>query len=367
MPNANSKICILHDTFLYKGGGERLILTMAKILDADLAAGFFSSGSFEPREQGFNGKLIAVSSPLFTKGLRHLKLKWAFLFNTKFLAKYDTVLFSGDCIEAVRNIRKDAKAFYYCHTPPRYLFDQKNVYANKLHKYVRPVFYAVAKILAWWYMYNLKKFRAIFTNSKNTQERLKAFTGFDSTVIYPSVDTQKFVPLNTRGDYYFSFARLSSIKRVDLVVQAFLQMPEKNLVFTYGKNDPEKEKILRMTENAQNIHAIESPDDTEFLELLGNAIATIYIPVDEDFGMSPVESMACGIPVIGVNDGWLKETIVDNATGFLLPANVRMEDIVTAVRSMSAEYADTMRETCIKRAKDFSNEVLTEQLLLHMK
>ena len=110
MENAKPKTCILHDTFLYKGGGERLILAMAKILDADLAAGFFSEGSFDPRKQGFTGKMISVSTPLFAKGLRHLKLKWAFLFKTGFLREYDAVLFSGDCIEAVRNVHKDARA-----------------------------------------------------------------------------------------------------------------------------------------------------------------------------------------------------------------------------------------------------------------
>ncbi|MCB9806641.1 glycosyltransferase [Candidatus Peribacteria bacterium] len=62
----------------------------------------------------------------------------------------------------------------------------------------------------------------------------------------------------------------------------------------------------------------ESPSDSELRELIRGAEATIYIPVDEDFGMSPVESMSCGTPVIGVNDGGLKETIIDGETGFLI-------------------------------------------------
>jgi hypothetical protein len=99
----NKKTIILHDTFLYKGGGERLILMMGKALGADIATGFFSKGSFDLRKEGFTGKMIEVSSEIFAKGFRHIKLKFAFLFKTKFLKEYDTVIFSGDSISAVRN------------------------------------------------------------------------------------------------------------------------------------------------------------------------------------------------------------------------------------------------------------------------
>lgn len=79
-------------------------------------------------------------------------------------------------------------------------------------------------------------------------------------------------------------------------------MPDKNLVFTYGKNDPECEKIFAKIQNAKNIFAIPAPSDADFIALVQNTIANIYIPIDEDFGMSPVEAMACGVPTIGVNE-----------------------------------------------------------------
>lgn len=87
-----------------------------------------------------------------------------------------------------------------------------------------------------------------------------------------------------------------------MIVDAFLQMPDKNLVFTYGKNDPLKDEILEKCKNAKNIFPLPAPSDVEFIQLVQGAIANIYIPVDEDFGMSPVESMACGVPVIGVDE-----------------------------------------------------------------
>jgi hypothetical protein len=72
--------------------------------------------------------MISVSSEIFKKGFRHIKLKIAFLFKTKFLKEYDTVIFSGDSISAVRNCKKTTKKIYYCHTPPRYLYDLNELY-----------------------------------------------------------------------------------------------------------------------------------------------------------------------------------------------------------------------------------------------
>ena len=65
--NQKPKIAIIHDSFLYRGGGERLVTLMAKVLDADLVSGFFSEGSFDPRELGFTGHIIPLGKPVFRK------------------------------------------------------------------------------------------------------------------------------------------------------------------------------------------------------------------------------------------------------------------------------------------------------------
>ena len=131
MKNKN-KVIILHDTFLYKWWWERLILMMSKILNSDLASGFFSRWSFDLRREWFKWNMISVSSEIFKKWFRHIKLKFSFIFNTKFLKNYDIVIFSWDSISAVRNCRKKTKKIYYCHTPPRYLYDLKKDYFKKV-------------------------------------------------------------------------------------------------------------------------------------------------------------------------------------------------------------------------------------------
>lgn len=267
------RIAIIHDAFLYRGGGERLVTLMAKSLDADLITGFFSDGSFDPRELGFEGRMIPLGGPVFAKGIRHLILKWRFFWNARSLREYDIVIFSGDCLGALRHIRYDAKKVYYCHTPPRYLYDMREKYLAGLFFLVRPIFHLAFIFFAFLYEKNLRRFDHIITNSKNVQKRLLEFTGYDSEIVYPPTDADRFAPsyqeavcsdqngiMYTKKQeyqsancqlptaYFLSFARLSPPKRVDLIVDAFLQMPERNLIFCYGKNDPMKETILKKIE-----------------------------------------------------------------------------------------------------------------------
>ena len=95
-----------------------------------------------------------------------------------------------------------------------------------------------------------------------------------------------------------------------------------------------------------------SPSDNELRKLIQEATATIYVPVDEDFGMSPVESMACGTPVIGVDDGGLKESIIQNKTGILIHPRCLPEDIKKAVKNIS--QVNIQSQDCVDRARDFS-------------
>lgn len=117
----------------------------------------------------------------------------------------------------------------------------------------------------------------IITNSNTVQERLKNFTGYDSEIIYPPTDTTFFTPGDSilppdipfaPGAYFYSWARLSSPKRVDFIVDVFLDLPDQNLIFSYGANDPMKDEILAKISGAKNIFAIQAPPDDLLLSLI---------------------------------------------------------------------------------------------------
>jgi len=356
-----NKIVILHDTFLYKWWWERLIIMMWKALKADIASGFFSKWSFDLRKEWFKWKMISVSSEIFKKWFRHIKLKIAFLFNTGFLKKYDTVIFSWDCISAVRNCRKDQKKIYYCHTPPRYIYDLNDVYLWKIRSVFRPFFNFWFLLFKKLYERDIRKMDLILTNSQNTKDRIKKFLWLDAEILYPPVDLDEFKFLKQK-DYYLSFARLSTVKRVDRIVEAFKILEDKKLVIIYWENDPQRYDIMCLANWYKNIEFVTLPWNIWFTDYIGNCIATIYIPINEDFWMSPVESMAAWKPVIWVNDWWLKESIVDWKTWILIDKDAKVDDIVKAVKKLWKKKCLEMREDCENRAKDFSFEKFKSKL-----
>lgn len=366
MSKKENKTIIIHDTFLYKWWWERLILMMAKILKSDLASGFFSEGSFNPRKEWFKGKLIEISSEIFEKWFRHLKLKTAFLFKTKFLKNYDTVIFSGDCISAVRNCSKNSKKIYYCHTPPRYLYDLRESYLAKVPFLLRPIFNLLSNIFKKMYESDIKKMDLILTNSLNTKKRIKEFLWIDSTVLYPPVLLDEFKWIEQK-DYYISVSRLSTAKRIDHIVRAFTKMPDKKLVVIYWENDPQKEEIFEIGKWYNNIKFITCPGNLWFTDYIWWSIAGICIPVDEDFGMVPIESMSAGKPVLWVREWWLKETIIHEKTGYLIPEWWKIEDIIEAIDYLTPERCLMMRSDCEARAREFSIDKFEEKINKYIK
>lgn len=376
MTDKKPKIAILHDAFLYRGGGERLISLMAQAIGADLISGFFSEGSFDPRELGYTGKMIALGQPVFAKGLRHEVLRYRFVHQTAFLKEYDVVIFSGNCLEAVSNCRPDAQKIYYCHTPPRYIFDLRDDYLKRIPRWLHPLANLILNRKSRKYIDLLARIDTIITNSQNVHDRLLAYCGYESEIIYPPTNTAFFTPWDSAlpvdvpfpaWEYFYSWARLSPPKRVDLIIEAFIQMPDKRLIFSYWANDPMRAELLEKIQWYTNIHAIQAPSDELLLSLIRWALSTIYIPVDEDFGMSPVESMACGTPVIGVDEWGLRETIIEWKTGKLIEIKDSkgwIQNLKEVIQNTEKEEWESMQDACVARAGDFSLDEFEKKLKL---
>ena len=201
----------------------------------------------------------------------------------------------------------------------------------------------------------------ILTNSKNTQLRIKKYLWLDSIVVYPPVDRSRFSYISDDG-YFLSFARLADAKRVDIIVEAFKKISQERLIVIYGKNDPQKEKVMKIAEGHSNISFITLEDNDELYEYIGRARASIYIPIEEDFWMSPVESMSAWKPVIWVNEGWLKESIIHNKSWFLLEKDFSVDDLVDAIALFTSDFSKSLRLACEKQAEIFSLHTFELQL-----
>jgi glycosyltransferase involved in cell wall biosynthesis len=346
--DGRAKAAIFHDYFAIRGGGERLVLTLAEALEAALYCGYRTTDTYDEAQS------LGLPAFLRRRGVRPFALALAFFMRRGSAGGVPLRIFSGVAAPfAAPRHGGNGLNIFYCHTPPRFLYDQREHLLKDLPAPLRAVAPLVLKAFEWGYTGAIARMDVIVANSENTRARILRFLDRESIVVHPPVDTDRFA-WRGQDDYYLSTARLSPLKRVDRIVEAFLRMPDRKLVVASGGED--LEQLKRRAAGAPNIEFRGWVSDEALLDLVGNAIATIYLPRDEDFGMSPVESMAAGKPVIGVAEGGLLETIVHGETGILLPPDFSDEDLIGAVRQMTAERASAMRASCEVRAQDFTRE-----------
>jgi len=176
-------------------------------------------------------------------------------------------------------------------------------------------------------------------------------------VIYPPVETKKFY-YKPAEDYYLTVSRLEPLKRVDIIIKAFMKMPDKKLVVV---GDGSQRKYLeKLAKGNTNIQFTGPLYGKSLLELYAKCIAFIFMSKQEDFGIVPVEAMAAGKPVIAANEGGPKETVVNGRTGILIKPTVK--SLIKAVKWLTPEKAEKMKEDCQKRAELFDSSVYFSQV-----
>ncbi|HLD18184.1 MAG TPA: glycosyltransferase [Patescibacteria group bacterium] len=356
------KILIIHDRFQFRGGAERLVLDLARILKADIVTEFWTEETY-PKSDVPHGLVILDKGEPHAMVFRYFRAQWNFWWKTrKLLKNYDTIIFSGNNgLSAALRPLKGKQTVYYCHSPVRYVYDLLPLRRAAEPSFLkRLVYYDLGKWgIRFLYRLGLSRMQTIMTNSKNVHDRLWRFCRRESRVVYPPIHTERFV-WEGQEDFYLSYGRLDGLKRVDDIVRAFQKMPDKKLVIASGGE--EAERIAELAKGSPNITCLGWVDDATLKRLVGTCIATLYIPVDEDFGMTPVEGMAAGKPCIGVDEGGLPESIIPNETGLLVPKIYRVEDLVEAVQTLTPARTREMRAACEVQAQRFSIERFEQAL-----
>ncbi len=254
---------VIHDYFERPEGGGRLSLILARELKADICHGFKNPG--HPFFQEWDGREYDLKCFPNIPLLRQFLLIRAFERKTNFLENNDPVIFSGSYAPlAVRNA--GGRKIYYCHTPPRFIYDKRDFFLSSLPAWQRPILTGFTRYLKPRYESALKQMKMIVTCSKNVRKRILNYLGIDSVVIHPPCETKKYHYLG-QEDFYLSIARLDPLKRVDRVVSAFLRMPWKNLVVVSG--GPDATKIKKLVQNAANIRILGVVSERKLRELLG--------------------------------------------------------------------------------------------------
>lgn len=348
----------MHDIFDIRGGGERLALSLVNGLKSDLGYGKHSAQSFKLDKLGIN-KIHDLGLGLELPGLKTLSLSRLFRNETNFLKNYEKVIYSGMiCPLAIQN-HLNGGNYYYCHTPPRFVYDKFDYYLKQNYL---PQQLMMRLLVLWFkprYEESVALMDVILTNSEYVKSRIKKYLNRDAVVVHPPCNTKNFNFKPAQG-YYLSTARFDVLKRVDLIIKAFKQMPDKKLVICSTGN--EERQLKKLASNCENISFTGQVSDKKLNELISQSIATIYIPKDEDFGMSPVESMAAGKPVICSGHGGPTESVIDKETGFYIDETDVQYSLITAVNKLDTNQAIKMRTACQQRSLKFSEESFHQQI-----
>ncbi|MGV8085048.1 MAG: glycosyltransferase [Candidatus Bilamarchaeum sp.] len=309
-----------------KGGLERVILKIAQNFNAKiLSFSYNPDNTFEE----FKSLEIEVAKPgliskmPFGKRVTLAIEAGSYFYNLKVEKnEFDLINAHQTPSEWIRN--KNSPVLWYCHSPNREAFDLYQWRMKKRNLFSKFVFWGSIKCFKHIEYQTVPKIEYIFTNSKNSQARVRQYLKRDSEILYPGVEIEKF--RNRSSEQFFFYpSRIVPEKDIEFAINAFNQFSKKNpswkLIIAGGiSNRPEHLEYLKMLKSisGKNISIQTNISDAELIDLYSRCFCVLYTPVNEDFGLVPLESFASSKPCIARNEGGPKETIIDGVDGFLV-------------------------------------------------
>jgi len=360
------KIAIVCDWLVVEGGAEKVLHHLLQCFpEADL---FAVVDFIEPGRREFLLNKPSKTSflqhfPFAKKHYRNYLPLMPLAVEQLDLSAYDVILSSSHAVAKGVLTGPNQLHISYVHSPMRYAWDLQHQYLQEtgLDK----------KWRGWLARYFLHKLRLwdlrsatgvdhFIANSHYIAKRIQKTYRREATVIYPPVDTQHFTPKEKKQDFYLTASRFVPYKKIDLIVESFQNMPDKKL-FVIG-DGPDREKI--QAKAGPNVTLLGYQSSEILLEYMQNAKAFIFA-AEEDFGIVPLESQACGTPVIAFGKGGALETVRglpdEKATGLLFPAQT-VESICKAIELFNLHQHQLTAANCIENAARFAPQRFHQQI-----
>lgn len=321
------KVAIVHD-FLFKlGGAERVVKAFADMFPkAPIYTLLYDEekvGKVFPKER-VRTSFLQDYPNFLRKRHRFLIPKMPRAMEELNFEDYDLVISSNTAFSHGIITPLETKHVCYCHSPMRYAWDWANEYQeeNHIHGLKKLAYAPVIKYLREWDKVASDRPSIYVANSKNVQKRIKKYYREGSSIIYPPVDVDRFSTSHKHAGYFLIVSTLTPYKKIDLAVQLFNKIGRHLVIIGDG---PHKKYLQEIA--APNIEFLGFKDDKAVAEYMKNCRALIF-PGEEDFGITPVEAMACGKPVLAYGKGGCLETIQEGETGefFYEPTVESMED-----------------------------------------
>ena len=360
--HSNYKVAIVHEWFTTIAGSEKVVEQILHLFpQADLFAVYADPETIRTTnflqgrrvESSFIGNLPRASRlyrsylPLMPLAVEQFDL-----------SGYDIVISSAHAVSKGVLTGPDQLHISYVHSPIRYAWDLQHQYLSE-----SGLDRGVKGWLAKWLLHKIRiwDYRTaagvdhFVANSRFIGRRIRKVYGRRSDVIYPPVDVAAFEFCADKQDYYLTASRLVPYKRMDLIVQAFAQMPDTMLVVI--GDGPEMPKLRALAPT--NVKLLGYQPFDHLKRYMQQAKAFVFA-AEEDFGITPVEAQACGTPVIAYGKGGSLETVVDSpdrnrATGIWFHEQ-SVESLVNAIQRFEALPLPIDAKVCRAHAERFSIE-----------
>jgi glycosyltransferase involved in cell wall biosynthesis len=351
------RIALVHDYLLRIGGAERVLKVLHEMFpEAPIYAVVYD----EKFTREYLGDVKIYSTflqklPLF---LRKLYKYFVFLIPAAIehldLSDFDIVISSCSAFSKGVITKPGTVHISYCHTPTRFLWDWTHNYTN--------IFAGIIfHFLRFWDRAASARVDFFIANSKHVARRIKKFYGRESAVIYPPAyipTARQHTNQQGGGSYYLIVSRLNPYKKIDIAIEAFKKLGFPLIIIGEG---PSINRLLQMARGSANIKFVGYQPDRNIFLYYQNCKALIF-PGEEDFGISMVEAMSFGKPVLALREGGATEILIEGMTGefFDEPHPVVLAD---GVRRLLLNYNNYSPILIKKRAEKFSRDTFEREML----
>lgn len=343
-------VAIAHDRFDIHGGGERVAFELARMFSAPIYTAEISIDT--PSDIDVN----KINSTILERWFANRQnLAWigeqSLWQHNPELTDFDVVITSGNA--ALWYVPLDRqRVIAYTHSPPRWLYDlfqeqpEPSFLGNTLMQVHRTL-----------YQHTTTRPDRFVANSDLVAHRIRRYWRVDNSaidIVYPPVDVERFTPdKENNEDYYLSLSRLIPAKKFDEIIEA---ANETGITLKIAGRGPERQRLENIADDS--VEFLGYVSEKQKRSLLSEAKALIYASKNEDFGIVPIESMASGTPVIGVNEGFTAGQIVDGKNGIVFERGA----LPDAIRRFEANGVVGTPSQIAAFANQFSRENFREQI-----
>ncbi len=339
MSESPPRVIIAHDNLWWYGGAERIAATIAAAFPE---APFWTIlGRWDVAERmGIAARtrmLLPESRPVLA-AYRALTPFYPALLHVRRLPAADVLLTSSFAFANRFRTRNDAPQVCYCYSPLRFAWSMTSQYGTELRggRASSLAVRALAGAMRPLDRRAAARVSRYVAESRYVAAQVRQFYGRDSAVVYPPVDCELFRPGEGGHDGYFLFCGrlIEPYKRPGIVVDAFRDLPHRLLVAGDGPALPELRR--RATPNVEFLGQL---GDAALVHAMQRAAAVVFPSVD-DFGLIPVEAMACGRPVLAYRAGGALETVAEGTTGAFFDVQTP-QSLAAAIRGFDPDAYDT--------------------------